>query len=152
MEILHVRYGFGNKSTLSRLVAGDLEIYALEDERRVVKVPGKTCIPIGRYQIKLRTEGDMHEKYARRFPEMHKGMLWLQNVSGFTFAYYHIGNWEHQTKGCPLNGEVPQMLPDGEFTVARSEPAYVALYQKVMEAFEAGEDVFTTITEAQPIG
>lgn len=152
MEILHVRYGFGNKSSLAKVVCGDLEIFALEDERRVVKVPGETCIPVGRYQIELRTEGPKHEDYFTRFPDFHKGMLWIRHISDFTHSYYHIGNWEHQTEGCPLVGLLPQIYPDGEFGVARSKDAYVPFYQKILSAMGAGEDVFTTITEAQPIG
>jgi len=150
MEILHVRYGFGRNTTLSKIVAGDLEMFALEDERRITKVPGETCIPMGRYEILLRAEGGMDERYAKSFPEMHRGMLWLQNVPDFSFVYYHIGNYENQTDGCPLVGLVPQIYPDGEFSVGRSRDAYVPFYHEVIEAFDAGEDVFTTITEVQP--
>src|SRR5262245_15554894 len=51
---------------------------ALEDAWHMVKMPGITRIPAGLYEIRLRTEGGMHAKYAERFLEFHKGMLWLQ--------------------------------------------------------------------------
>jgi len=150
MEITHERFAFGHDSTLSQLrIDGLHECFALEDERRRTKVHGETCIPVGRYEIRLRAEGGMHEQYARRFPELHRGMLWLQDVRDFQWVYYHIGNRERETLGCPLVGQIPVILPDGEFEVARSEVAYRALYAKVIAALEVGR-VFTTITEREP--
>ena len=146
MNLEIIRYGYGNDSTLGRLlVDGEFECFTLEDERREVKVSGETCIPPGRYEIKLRAEGGMHERYKDRFPEMHQGMLWLQDVTGFTWIYLHIGNKESHTNGCPLVGQVPVCLPDGEFEVARSEVAYVQLYRKVMAVMD--ERVYLHVSE-----
>lgn len=142
------RYAFGDDSTLGRLsIDGHLYCFTLEDERRTVKVSGETCIPPGRYEIKLRTEGGLHAKYSERFPELHKGMLWLQDVPNFTWVYLHIGNREAHTDGCPLVGMVPVMLPDGEFEIARSKDAYVGLYEIVVGALDEGERVWVHITE-----
>ncbi len=143
------RYAFGDDSTLSKIdIDGEPECFGLEDERRTMKVKGETCIPPGRYEIKLRTEGGMHARYAERFPEIHKGMLWFQDVPGFTYIYFHIGNRDDHTDGCILTGTVPVILPDGEFEVARSKDAYLALYAKVIEALEDGA-VWVHITEAE---
>jgi hypothetical protein len=70
-------------------------------------------------------------------------------VPGFTYVYYHVGNKESDTDGCPLTGELPVMLPDGEFEVARSEKAYLAFYKKVIAAMDAGEQVFVEVKERQ---
>ena len=143
------RYAFGDDSTLGRLsIDGEFECFTLEDERRTVKVRGETCIPPGQYEILLRTEGGLHTKYAERFPETHKGMLWFQDVPGFTYIYLHIGNRENQTDGCPLVGVVPVILPDGEFEIARSGDAYTALYAKVVAALDADERVWVHVTES----
>ena len=54
---------------------GDREFlcYTLEDEYRERKVKGETRIPAGEYAITLRDYGGFHNRYAGRFPEMHKG-------------------------------------------------------------------------------
>ena len=151
MNIEVHRFGFGTNSCLGRLSAKwqdqTFECFTLEDERRRVKVKGETCIPPGTYEIKLRPEGGMHARYAERFPEIHKGMLWLQNVDNFTFCYLHIGNKESHTAGCLLVGYVPIILPDGEFEIARSKDAYLSLYKMVMAAMDAGDKVAIHITE-----
>ena len=143
------RYAFGQDSTLSHIyVDGVRECFGLEDERRAVKVKGETCIPPGRYEIKLRTDGGMHARYAERFPEIHKGMLWLQDVDNFQWIYFHIGNRDDHTDGCILTGTVPVILPDGEFEVARSKDAYLKLYANVIAALEDGA-VWVHITESE---
>ena len=150
MNLELMRYAFGNDSTLGRLaIDGEPFCFTLEDERRTVKVKGETCIPPGQYEILLRTEGGLHTKYSARFPETHKGMLWLQDVPGFTYIYLHIGNRESNTDGCPLVGVVPIVLPDGEFEIARSRDAYLALYAKVVESLDTGERVWIHVTESE---
>ena len=37
------------------------------------KVYGETRIPAGTYKLKLRTEGGYHQKYSKRFPDIHRG-------------------------------------------------------------------------------
>lgn len=152
MRLTLERFAFGRDSTLGELLVDGLhECFTLEDERRVVKVPGETCVPAGTYEVWLRTAGGMHERYRARFPATHRGMLWLQEVPGFTFAYLHIGNDESETDGCPLVGRVPVILPDGEFRIATSTDAYLALYAQVMDAWDRGERIYLEIRERAPI-
>jgi len=149
--IEHERYGFGKKSTLSRLGAwGMFRGFALEDERREVKVYGETCMGLGIYRILLRTEGGKHEDYLRRFGTRHKGMLWFQDVENFSFLYYHIGNFESQTLGCPLVGTTPRILTTGEFEVGSSTRAYHKFYDLVAAEILSGTKVFSRIREAGP--
>jgi hypothetical protein len=139
------RYGFGLDSTLGRLyLSGDeraFECFTLEDERRRVKVQGETAIPPGTFPVTLRTEGGMHVRYSERFAELHRGMLWLQNVPNFEWVYLHVGNSDEHTEGCILVGQVPVILPNGEFEIAKSADAYVRLYRRVIEAMDDGEKV-----------
>lgn len=135
MKLLLERFGFGRTSTLSEFwVDTTLAAFAIEDERRKVKVAGETCIPTGTFHVKLRTEGGMHPKYAARFGDMHKGMLWLQDVPGFEYVYLHTGNRESQSDGCPLIATTPIVLPSGEFEASESERAYRKVYPKIADA------------------
>lgn len=147
------RFAFGRDSTLGELlVDGVHECYTLEDERRVRKVPGETCIPEGIYPVMLRDEGGMHQRYDVRFTTLHRGMIWLRNVSNFQWVYIHIGNDDKDTDGCILVGRHPVVLPDGEFKVASSTEAYVALYRKILAAMDSGEIVLVRVKERQPLG
>ena len=149
MTLELVRYGYGADSTLGRLAVDEcFECFTLEDQRQPgEKVKGETCIPPGRYEILLRMAGGLHERYKARFPEIHRGMLWLQDVPNFLWVYIHIGNSDDDTEGCPLVGTVPVCLPDGEFKVLRSTDAYLALYEKILDRLLVGERVWVHVTE-----
>lgn len=121
--------------TLSAIyVDDDLQCHGLEDEHREIKVAGKTRIPAGTYPVTLRTEGSIHPKYAKMFPEMHKGMLWLQGVPGFTWIYFHIGNTDEHTAGCILVGQGDHIDDLGTITLRNSKIAYMAFYERVIDA------------------
>lgn len=146
------RYAYGADSTLGKLwrltdTGREFQCFTLEDEEREVKVPGETAIPRGTYELKLRTSGGMYEKYLRRFMELpHRGMLWLQNVDDFEWIYFHVGNSDDDTAGCPLVGQVPSIDAAGEFTVYRSTAAYRDLYPKLADPLAAGEKVVLQVT------
>lgn len=111
---------------------GKLQCFTLEDEYRKVKLDGETRIPRGLYDIKLRTEGRLHEAYKLKY-DFHKGMLWLQDVPGFTFIYFHIGNSNLDTSGCILVGAKASILGNGAIGLEHSTIAYKDLYRKVIE-------------------
>ena len=79
--------------------------YTLEDEYRKEKVMHETRIPAGTYEITLRTVGGFTVKYAERYGDMHKGMLWVRNVPGFEYILIHTGNTDEHTSGCLLLGD-----------------------------------------------
>lgn len=137
MRILVERYKSTSDATLSRIyVDGAFQCFGLEDEKRGVKVAGETRIPAGLYAVTLRVVGGTHEKYKRKFPGAHRGMLWLQNVPGFQYILIHIGNTEKDTEGCILVG---QRRNEETMTLSNSTLAYAALYEKVVGAAERGE-------------
>jgi hypothetical protein len=137
MKLRVDRYKSTPEATLGKLYVDDVfECFTLEDEFRAVKVKAETRIPAGTYQIKLRTEGTHHQQYANKFPDIHKGMLWLQNVPGFQFILIHIGNTEKDTEGCLLIGADRD---ENLMTIGRSTVAYRHLYPKVAGAIEKGE-------------
>lgn len=118
--------------------------YVLEDQFNEPKVPGETRIPPGRYQIKLRTEGGMHERYGNRF-DFHKGMIWLQDVPDFTFIYIHVGNKDDDSEGCLLvgDGQISNVVERGQVT--SSVVAYTRLYKTIVDALDAEEQVWITV-------
>jgi hypothetical protein len=109
------------------------KIWTLEDPRRKHKVHGETRIPAGRYKLELRNEGGMTQRYARRFPDMHQGMIWLREVEFFEWVYIHIGNRASDTEGCILVG-----MKHGSNVIYQSKMAYELIYPKITEAINQG--------------
>ena len=143
MKLDVVRTQFGEDATNGMLfINGVFECFTLEDEVRNVKVHSETAIPLGEYEIKLRTEGGFHTKYTSRYGSMHKGMLWLQDVPGFTWMLIHTGNTDQHTAGCLLLGETQQDLDKGkDGFVGGSGDAYKKAYPKIAKAILNGEKV-----------
>ena len=145
MKLILQRLSDNGTSTLGRLTADGLQCVTLEDTYRKDKVYGKTRIPAGRYEIKLRTAGRMHAKYIKKFSN-HVGMMWLQDVPGFQFIYIHIGNSAiTDSSGCILVGTTVV----NEDYISESTVAYIKLYAIVVEALERGEEVIIDIIDNQ---
>lgn len=123
-----------DENTLGLLfVDGKFECFTLEDLPHNPKIYGKTRIPSGTYDIRYRTTGSLHNKYSKRFPDFHKGMLHLQDVHEFTYIYIHIGNNAEDTLGCILVG----VYPSNDFKrLINSQVAYVNLYKKLLNEKE----------------
>tara|TARA_B100001939_G_scaffold346838_1_gene366703 strand:- start:1019 stop:1603 length:585 start_codon:yes stop_codon:yes gene_type:complete len=143
MKLDVVRTQFGKDATNGMLfIDGVFECFTLEDEVRDVKVHSETAVPLGEYEIKLRTEGGFHSKYTARYGAMHKGMLWLQDVPNFKWILIHTGNQDSHTAGCLLVGETQQDLDKGkDGFIGGSGDAYKKMYPKVANALLNGEKV-----------
>jgi len=143
MKLDVIRIQFGKDATNGLLfINGVFECFTLEDEVRDVKVMSETAIPLGEYEIKLRTEGGFHTKYTARYGELHKGMLWLQDVPNFKWILIHTGNTDSHTGGCLLLGETQQDLDKGkDGFIGGSGDAYKKMYPKVANAILSGEKV-----------
>ena len=140
MEILVHRYDKAEDWTRGILdIDGEFECYTLEDEEREIKVWGDTCIPNGRYKVELRKEGRFHNSYRNKF-SFHNGMLHVTNVPNFKYILIHIGNFTKDTAGCLLVGE--GVNKNG--VLVNSTKAYKKMYQKIIKAFDRGEDVYIT--------
>src|SRR5574344_955670 len=110
----------------------------MEDVVRDKKIYGETAIPAGKYVIKLRTEGQIHDRYKVKYEDIHKGMLWLQNVPNFQFVYIHTGSYPRDTLGCILVGDTILRKRD---MIVESRLAYKRLYRVIIEAMNKGETV-----------
>lgn len=138
MNLKVIRYNSQDDYTQGLLcIDGKFECYTLEDEQRVIKVKGETAIPLGKYKVKLRTEGTFHTNYSKKFPTFHKGMLHVTDVPNFEYILIHIGNFERDTAGCLLVGRSA-----GESSISESTIAYEKMYKKVITAFDKSEEVW----------
>lgn len=132
------RFVVQSDRTIGNLILNDdWFCYTLEDAVRPEKIYGKTAIPAGKYQIKLRNS-----------PKFGTDVLWLQDVPNFEYIYIHAGNTEKDTLGCILVG---QMLVDldasnpGPEAIGRSRVALNALREKVVPEIKRGQDVWIDI-------
>jgi len=142
MKLTCQRFSGGNESTLSTFfIDGKFACFVLEDEKRAVKVMGETRIPAGTYKIYLRKEGDTHLHYKTKYPDIHKGMLWLQDVPGFQYVLIHIGNTDIDTKGCLLVGDSAMQNVSQRGSLAGSTSAYERIYVPIAKDLEAGRMV-----------
>jgi len=153
MKLLLQRISSNRDSTLGVLYMNTLSTYeigtrvfkflcfTLEDEYRETKVYGETRIPQGIYDVCLKQTGGFHDRYRTRFLKIHKGMLHLQNVPGFTDILVHCGNTDEHTAGCLLLGYRPALVQGGEFELHNSTQAYNAVYPAIAQALEKGEHV-----------
>lgn len=143
IKIKLYRYSKTEKSTLGLLFDATEEkkfiCYTLEDPYQEKKIKGNTCIPKGKYKIKLRTEGGLTKKYQNKYPDIHKGMLWLQDVDNFQYVYIHTGNSPQNTNGCILVGNMTQNNKTEDDFVGLSTKAYVSLYKLFLSYGEDGE-------------
>jgi len=153
MNILQTRVRFGPSSTASILaVDGVFECFILEDKVRQSaisgrpvsewKIKGVTAIGVGTYAVKITVSA----RFKRR-------MIQLMDVLGFGGIRCHGGITASDTEGCLLAGQsvIPELGHDGadkapglDTTIAMgtSRPAADALFRKIDEALERGEEVW----------
>lgn len=134
MILVLLREPSGPIATIGRLhLDGVFFCYTLEDpvrERPGVpvsewKIPGKTAIPAGRYEV-LITES----------PRFKRPLPLLVAVPGFTGVRIHAGNRAEDTEGCILPG-----YDRGPDWVGRSREAEGALIYRLSAARTRGEPV-----------
>lgn len=140
MRILWERFvNDGVASIATVAIDGQVVCFGLEDAPRAVKVPGRTRIPAGTYGIAVRTAGGFHARYAARFGALHRGMLQLADVPGFTDILVHCGNAAGDTAGCLLVGMTADLAP-GRMAIGRSVEAYTTrIYNLAIDAALAGQ-------------
>ena len=119
--------------------------YTLEDENRIEKVWGETCIPAGEYRLGLRDVGGLDARYSKRFPDIHMGMLHVLDVPNFKYILIHCGNTDEDTAGCLLLGDSQENnnIKENGF-IGRSTQAYFRIYEDIAKAIESGEKVTIT--------
>jgi len=119
--------------------------YTLEDESRIKKVAGETRIPANTYELKLRTEGPLNNRYRVRFNDIHEGMIWLQGVPNFKWIYLHCGNDDDDTDGCILVGSYLRLNK-----VLNSRSTYRAIYPEMVRNIKAGQTFLEVVDYDTP--
>jgi hypothetical protein len=152
MKIKVSRYSRNNESTLGAFfIDGKFYVHTVEDEKREVKVMSETRIPEGTYSIELAKWGAHHEKYAKMFPEMHKGMLLLKDVPGFQGILIHIGNTDLDSSGCILVCNTVDNNKITRGTGFNSTEAYKRIYPQIAAAIEAKIPVTITVENIEKV-
>lgn len=147
-----VRYSSGKHDTLGKMfIDGEEVAVTLEDEYREVKVKKDTRIPAGTYNVTLRTVGGKHAAYWHKFPDMHKGMLWIRDIPNFEYVLIHIGNHDAHTDGCILVGLKPDPQKENQLEVKRniwsSTAAYKKVYPIIANHLAAGKRAVIRVTD-----
>ncbi|MCK5604900.1 hypothetical protein KAR91_23620 [Candidatus Pacearchaeota archaeon] len=149
MELILQRWLDNHETTIGPISIDGLPFcMGLEDTFRHDKVYGETRIAAGRYEIKMRYDSPMEKRYRKRYRT--KGMIHLQDVSGFKYVYIHIGNDEDDSDACILCGRsavlnvIDRKL---KYTLMRSTDAYQELHARISAALDTGDHVFITILD-----
>lgn len=132
------RYLSDDDATLSRVYVDDvLVVYAVEDEKRAVKVWGETRIDPGEYEVTLRTFGTFHDRHKEspHYRADHVGMLWIRNVPNFEAILFHTGNDDDDTAGCIVVGTYAD---EDTMKVHLSRNGYRKFYNMVKDAARDG--------------
>ncbi len=138
MKITVLRNPSHDGATVGDLfIDGSFFCHTLEDQVREIqgqpveqwKVPGKTAIPAGTYELLI--------TYSGRFG---CEMPLIADVPGFTGIRIHCGNTSADTEGCLLVGFI-----EADYSIGRSRDAFNALFPRIKSALDAGENVTITI-------
>ena len=134
-------------TTLGTLkINGDFICYTLEDTYRETKIPGRTRIPKGEYDVNLRFAGGMYERYSNGFEYDHP-MLWIRNVPGFEYIYFHVLNYHTETEGCVGVGKDYDTDENGDYYLIDSRDAYLEMYPIIRNALGSGKKVKVRIKD-----
>jgi len=140
MKLSLVRNGATGTSTTGELsINGRFECFTLEDMVREVpgkpvsawKVPGKTAIPCGLYEVTM--------NYSEHFGTI---LPLLLNVPGYEGVRIHAGNTAADTEGCILVGQMRNAD-----VIGRSRAALAKLLPQIQTALNRKERVFIEITK-----
>ena len=129
----------------------DFLCFTLEDEKRETKVYGETRIPEGTYKIEYRKEGGYHNKYSKRFPDIHRGMLQLMDVPNFEYILLHCGNTDEHTDGCLLVGNVISQNITKDGFLGQSTDCYKRIYPIICDVLDSQKQLSIKIINFEEI-
>lgn len=146
MELILKRIALRSEYTIGKLyVDGEYVCDTIEDTVRdldkdgkfangEVKIPGKTAIPYGRYEITMKVKSPKYSNFAKySWAKKYDGYLpRLLNVPHFEGVLIHAGNTAADTEGCLLVGlnKVVGKVIDSVNTFRRLMDDYLVLAKK----------------------
>lgn len=138
MELDLERVQMTPEFTIGRLYLNNLfECFICEDAVRIdkgeAKIPGKTAIPAGRYQVVV----TMSNRFKRLLPL-------LVNVPQFEGIRIHPGNTSADTEGCLLPGVT--RLDNG---VGQSRFAFDRLFDKIKAPKRPDEKIYINVINGE---
>ena len=98
----------------SQLHLGDQVVDCLEDPR--------SALAAGSYSLALRSDGGLHTAYLFRFPDLHKGMIQIQDPGSRNFRYLRLGEQSEDAQGGLVIAHIGHYL---DLYVAITEPLLV---------------------------
>ena len=119
MELILKRIALRSEYTIGKLyVDGEYVADTIEDTVRdldkdgkfangEVKIPGKTAIPYGRYEITMKVKSPKYSNFSKySWAKKYDGYLpRLLNVPHFDGVLMHVGNSALDSEGCIIVGE-----------------------------------------------
>lgn len=114
------------------------QAHTLEDESRVVKLPGETRIWAGNYLLALKKElTPLTRTYRDRF-SWFSWHVEVMGVKGFTGVYVHVGNTEKDTDACILLGDTASNNQASSGLIGASVQAYRRWYEEIVPYLNSG--------------
>lgn len=152
----HERYAEGPESTATELLGpeGELIIRCIEDGwHDGVKIPGRTRIAPGLYELGVRGDSPKFAHYYREewSRGWYRGVPWFRDIEGdeegfealgFTYVYYHPGTTHRDSRGCPVTALEVHQVEGGDYEVegATSRAAFRKLCELVYPIVLDGSD------------
>jgi hypothetical protein len=136
----------------------------IEDEKRKAKVPGKTRIEAGTYELRLRQEGGLYNKYKAKSGIFSKGMINVVDVGApegnweihesdgdkWEYVLFHNGVDHRDTDGCLLVG-TQLIYKDDYSNLQNSFDGFKIVYNKMIDAFDEGKPVYLQVIDEDKI-
>lgn len=156
-HFLAARYGEGAQTVVSTVSESGRHVcYFLEDQVREggVKVPGRTAIPCGRYEVTVTHNSPMSMRYYHRWPDSwYKGLPVLTwdhpegkpMVPEFDALRVHPLRDHGDTAGCPGTAAAVGVV-DGDYEASGSVQAFERFCTRLYEGLDAGT-VYLTIQD-----
>ena len=133
-ELTLTRFAYLDQGTFGKLVLPSGIIVYTVERPWLNNLPGVSCIPEGRYNLKRR--------------KFNRGGYWayvVAPVEGRLHILFHIANWPHEVQGCIGLGFEFRV---GEFMVVDSSRAFKRFMK---ELDKCSGDISLTITSVQAI-
>ena len=157
LNFLIQRYSDNGKSSqgllFNKAVPHLLFCHVLEDEFREVKVLGETRIDAGLFELKIRKEDspltiEHRKQYNEGFDK--PWFFYHIEITGLPrhkFCYFHAGNKETHTDGCPLLNDTANNNSIEAGDMSRSRQATKRFYDLVYPHLLAGGRAFVEIRD-----